>query len=74
MGRKTVSLARCVSIECAEPGLDVGVAGKDGIAPLTTTKKGPSFKSKREDVARTHWVYTTFDNQARYDDEIALRV
>lgn len=42
------------------------ITGPDGIAPQPTVKPvSKAYVAVREDVAKTHWVYTTFTNEAR---------
>jgi len=43
--------------------------GKEGMAPAVVSKKEVGLKDKREGMARTRWVFTTFRNSARKDQE-----
>jgi len=43
--------------------------GKEGMAPAVVSKKAVGLKDKREGTARTRWVFTTFRNSARKDQE-----
>lgn len=43
--------------------------GKEGMAPAVVSKKAVGLKDKREGLARTRWVFTTFRNSARKDQE-----
>lgn len=49
-----------------EPFRPLSITGPDGIAPQPTVKPvSKAYVAVREDVAKTHWVYTTFTNEAR---------
>ncbi|EKU20368.1 dna methyltransferase 1-associated protein 1, partial [Nannochloropsis gaditana CCMP526] len=43
--------------------------GKEGMAPVVVSKKAIGLKDKREGTARTRWIWTTFKNSARKDQD-----